>query len=65
MNRPDFIRSLGLGTSDLILPLNPLISTQSVKIYDNYIRGLVHYDFKKIRESIPEVDFTHPANVNQ
>lgn len=56
MNRTNFIKSLGLGTGGLILPLNPLISTQSVKIYDNYIRGLMHYDFKKIRNRIKEGD---------
>jgi hypothetical protein len=56
MNRTHFIKSLGLGASGLILPLNPLISTRSVKIYDNYIRGLTHYDFKKISDTIKEGD---------
>jgi len=56
MNRTDFLISLGLGTSGLILPTNSLISTQSVKIYDNYIRGLMHYDFKKISDNIKEGD---------
>src|SRR5690606_14112813 len=27
-----------------------------VKIYDNYIRGLMHYDFKKIRDNLKEGD---------
>lgn len=54
MNRTDFIRSLGLGTSGLILPANPLISIQSVKIYD---RGLIHYDLNKIRDSIGKVEY--------
>lgn len=56
MNRTDFLKSLGLGASGLILPLNPLISTQAVKIYDNYIRGLTHYDFRKISKEIKEGD---------
>ncbi|WP_353139597.1 HIRAN domain-containing protein [Pseudopedobacter sp.] len=56
MNRTDFLKSLGLGAGGLILPTNSLINTQSVKIYDNYIRGGMHYDFKKIKDSIKEGD---------
>jgi len=53
MNRTDLFKSLGLGAGGLILPVNGLINTKSVKIYDNYIRGLMHYDFKKIKELMP------------
>lgn len=56
MNRIDFLKSSGLGAGGLILPVNGLINTKSVKIYDNYIRGLMHYDFKKIKDSIQEGD---------
>lgn len=56
MNRTAFLKSLGLGASGLILPSNGLINTESVKIYDNYIRGLMHYDFKKVKDDIKEGD---------
>lgn len=57
MNRTTFLKSLGLGAGSLIhLPVNGLINTKSVKIYDNYIRGLMHYDFKKIKDSVQEGD---------
>lgn len=36
MNRTNFLKSLGLGASGLILPSNGLINTESVKIYHNY-----------------------------
>lgn len=56
MNRTDFLKSLGLGATGLILPSNALINTRSVKIYDNYIRGLMHYDFRKIKDDLKEGD---------
>jgi len=56
MNRTDFLKSLGLGAGGLILPTNGLISMKFVKIYDNYIRGLMHYDFNEIKDSIQEGD---------
>lgn len=56
MNRTTFLKSLGLGATGIMLPVNGLIYTQSVKIYDNYIRGLLHYDFKQIKDSIQEGD---------
>ena len=54
MNRTDFLKTLGLGASGLILSSNTMISSQPVKIYDNYIRGLMHYDFKKVKDSLKE-----------
>ncbi|RQP12703.1 MAG: hypothetical protein EAS52_20335 [Parapedobacter sp.] len=59
MNRIDFLKSLGLGAGGLILPANGLISTKSVKIYDNYIRGLMHYDFNEIEDNIQAGDEEH------
>jgi len=52
MNHTISLKSLGLSAVGLILPAKGLINTKSVKIYDNYIRGLMHYDFKKIKDSI-------------
>lgn len=59
MNRTDFLKSLGLGAGGLILPANGLISTKSVKIYDNDIRGLKHYDFNEIKDDIQACDEVH------
>ncbi len=56
MKRTDFLKSLGLGAGGLILPSNSLINTQPVKIYDNYIRGAMHYDYRKIKDEIKEGD---------
>lgn len=56
MNRSDFLKSLGLGAGGLILPANSFVSTKSIKIYDNYVRGLNHYHFHKIRDGIKEGD---------
>ena len=42
MNRIDFIKSLGLASTGLILPTN-LLGKSLVKIYDNYIRGVQFY----------------------
>lgn len=56
MDRTRLLKFLGLGTSGLILPINGLINTKSGKIYDNYIRGLMHYDFQKIKDGIQNGD---------
>lgn len=56
MNRSDFIKSLGLGMGGVILPKTSFFTTQLVKIYDNYIRGIQFYEFKKIAELIREGD---------
>lgn len=51
MNRADFFKVLGLGSTGLIIP-NTTWSQKPVKIYDNYIKGLTYYDFKKIRSQL-------------
>ncbi|TRX23045.1 HIRAN domain-containing protein [Flavobacterium franklandianum] len=51
MNRLDFFRTLGLGTTGLIIP-NTTWSQKPVKIYDNYVKGLTHYQFGKIRNQL-------------
>jgi hypothetical protein len=56
MKRSDFLKTLGLSAGGLMLPNNSLIQTRSVKIYDNYVRGLTHYNFKQIRKHIKEGD---------
>lgn len=53
MNRSEFIKSLGLGASGLILPKN-LLARSNIKIYDNYVRGLQHYNYQKIKQKIKE-----------
>jgi hypothetical protein len=56
MNRSDFLKTLGLGAGGLILLANSFINTQSIKIYDNYVRGLNHYHFHKIRDKVKKGD---------
>ncbi len=56
MNRIDFIKSFGLGTGAFILPANSFLQTKPVKIYDNYVRGLMHYDFPEAENTIREGD---------
>ncbi|WP_026904669.1 HIRAN domain-containing protein [Pedobacter glucosidilyticus] len=56
MDRSDFLKSLGLGAGGLILPNNSFINTKLVKIYDNYVRGLSHYDFRKVQKLIKDGD---------
>ncbi|WP_310558817.1 HIRAN domain-containing protein [Flavobacterium sp.] len=51
MNRLDFFRTLGLGTTGLIIP-NTTWSQKPVKIYDNYIKGLTHYGFAQVRAQL-------------
>ncbi len=51
MNSLDFLKVLGLGTTGLIIP-NTTWSQKPIKIYDNYIKGLTHYQFEKIRKQL-------------
>jgi hypothetical protein len=56
MTRTDFLKTLGLGVGGAILPDNPFISSRAVKIYDNYVRGLTHYHFAKVKNNIKDGD---------
>lgn len=49
MNRSDFLKSLGLGVAGIVLPQNSFISVKTIKIYDNYIKGLSHYHFHNLK----------------
>lgn len=64
-NRTYFLKSL--GASGLVLLSNGLINKEAVKIHDNYIQGLLHYDFKQIKDSMQEGDevqlVREPTNV--
>ena len=51
MNRSDFLKVFGLGTTGLIIP-NTTWSQKPIKIYDNYIKGLTHYHFEKVRKHL-------------
>lgn len=55
MKRSEFLQSLGIGGMGLILPKN-LLSKSSIKIYDNYVRGMQHYDYQKVKQNIKEGD---------
>lgn len=52
MNRSEFLKSLGLGASGLIIPVNLFVNTKQVKVYDNFVRGLTYYDFRKVRNEL-------------
>lgn len=51
MNRIDFLKIFGLGTTGLIIP-NTTWSQKPIKIYDNYIKGLNHYKFEKVKNQL-------------
>ncbi len=46
-----FLKVFGLGTTGLIIP-NTTWSQKPIKIYDNYIKGLTHYQFEKVRKQL-------------
>jgi len=66
MNRTHFPKSIGLSAAGLILPSNSFLQTKPVKIYDNYVRGLMHYDFREVQDTVKESDdvqlFREPTN---
>ncbi|MEP0369277.1 MAG: HIRAN domain-containing protein [Cyclobacteriaceae bacterium] len=51
MKRSEFIKSLGVGATGLLLPA-ALATARPLKIYDNYLRGLPHYQYKKTEAAI-------------
>ena len=55
MNRLDFLKTLGLASTGLVLPTN-LLGKSLVKIYDNYIRGIQYYQFHTVRDLLREGD---------
>lgn len=55
MKRDEFLKSFGLAGSGLFLPIG-LLKDKPIKIYDNYVRGLMHYEYKKVKDKIKEGD---------
>lgn len=55
MKRSEFIKALGQGSAGLLLPMG-LVQDKPIKIYDNYIKGLHHYNFKELKDSLKEGD---------
>ena len=55
MKRSKFIQSLGISAGGLLLP-GAYISSKSIMIYDNYVRGLEFYNYRKLRNEIKEGD---------
>ncbi len=55
MKRSEFIKNLGLGSSGLMLP-KELLNKTPVKIYDNYVSGLKHYQFSVVEKQVKEGD---------
>lgn len=56
MERSEFIKVLGLGAAGLLLPDTAMLSSKKVKIYENYIKGIAHYRFKKVGTKLKEGD---------
>lgn len=56
MKRIDFLKSLGVGVSGISLPKNIFFDLQEVMVYDNYIKGANHYQYKKVKSKIKEGD---------
>lgn len=55
MNRTDFLKAFGLGSTGLFIPKMGLVQ-QPIKIYENYVKGLQHYRFNKLKKSIKPGD---------
>lgn len=55
MNRTEFLKTFGLGSTGLIIPKMGLVQ-QPVKIYENYVKGLQHYHFGKLKKNIKAGD---------
>ncbi len=55
MKRSDFLKSLGLGSAGLLLPKG-LVQDKPIKVYDNYVKGLHHYHFKELKDTLKEGD---------
>ncbi|MFZ4544751.1 MAG: HIRAN domain-containing protein [Saprospiraceae bacterium] len=56
MQRSDFLKVIGFGGAGLIIPDTNVLAHKTIKVYDNYIRGTVHYKFKKLKGHIKEGD---------
>ncbi|APY07256.1 hiran domain protein [Winogradskyella sp. J14-2] len=51
MKRLDFIKAFGLGSTGLVIPQTNF-AQKPIKIYDNYIKGLTHYDLNKVKKQM-------------
>lgn len=51
MKRSEFIKAFGLGSTGLIIP-NSNLAQKPIKIYDNYVKGLLHYKFDAVKTKI-------------
>lgn len=56
MKREEFIKAIGLSTGGLLIPTNTLLQEKDIKIYDNYIKGLTHYNLNVIESRLKEGD---------
>ena len=55
MNRTEFIKTVGLSAGGIILPPT-LLKGKPIKVYDNYVKGLAHYNFNKLKKVLKEGD---------
>lgn len=49
MKRSEFLKAIGLGATGLILPKS-LLGKTPVKIYDNYVKGMQHYQYHEVNK---------------
>jgi len=49
MKRADFLKTFGLGGTGLIIPQTNVVQ-KPIKIYDNYLKGLTHYQLDDVKK---------------
>lgn len=55
MERSEFLRILGFGSAGIIIP-DTLLSSKPIKIYENYIKGIAHYNYRNLMNVLKEGD---------
>ncbi|MGB0431987.1 MAG: HIRAN domain-containing protein [Bacteroidia bacterium] len=55
MKRSEFLNNLGLSAAGLLIPKH-YATAKPIKVYDNYVRGIFHYDFVELRSEMKEGD---------
>ena len=51
MKRLEFLQNIGLSSAGLLLPKS-LLAKSRVKLYDNYVRGLSHYQYRTVKNNL-------------
>lgn len=51
MKRSEFIKAFGLGSTGLVIPQTNVVQ-KPIKIYDNYLKGLTHYQLDDVKKQM-------------